>query len=345
MSRDEGLEASPERGIAIESHSSEPARASPAITARIQGYRSEVDPLPQITDTTRLNLQFSPMTTPRIIQDPAELDASAGGCFVPTMGALHEGHLSLIRAAARKGVPVITSIFVNPTQFAPNEDFSAYPRPLDRDIQLAADAGTDIVYLPSESSLYPEGRLASVDLANGFPIPDVARQPQLEDAGRPHFFGGVCLVVARLLDQVRPSATVFGEKDWQQLQVIRAMVAGDDRFAGIEVIPGPTVRESDGLAMSSRNTFIPPTERERARGLSRALDAAESATTPAEAESLMRATLKSHELTVEYAVIREPERLLPVADLSQPTRAIITARLEFDGGTVRLLDNRAMPIV
>ena len=284
------------------------------------------------------------MTTPRIIQNPAELADSAGSCFVPTMGALHDGHLSLIRAAARNGAPVITSIFVNPTQFAPGEDFSAYPRPLDRDIQLAAAAGTDIVYLPSETSLYPEGRLASVDLADTFPIPDVARQPQLEDAGRPHFFGGVCLVVARLLDQVRPSAAVFGEKDWQQLQVIRAMVAGDHRFAGIEVIPGPTVRESDGLAMSSRNTFIPPSERERARGLSRALDAAESAKTPAEAESLMRATLKSHDLAVEYAVVRDPECLLPVADLSQPTRAIITARLNFDGGTVRLLDNRAMPI-
>ncbi|MDA0294723.1 MAG: pantoate--beta-alanine ligase [Planctomycetota bacterium] len=286
-----------------------------------------------------------PMTAPRIIQNPAELDDLVGGCFVPTMGALHEGHLSLIRAAARIGGPVITSIFVNPTQFAPSEDFDAYPRPVDRDIQVAGEAGTDAVYLPSESSLYPEGRHASVDLAARLPLPDVARLPQLEDAGRPHFFGGVCLVVARLLDQVRPSATVFGEKDWQQFQVIRAMVAGDARFAGIEVIPGPIVREPDGLAMSSRNVYIPPAHREQARGLTHALDAAKSATTPTEAEALMRATLEDHRLAVEYAVIRAPETLMPVADLSRPTRAIITARLDFDGGSVRLLDNRAMPLV
>lgn len=284
------------------------------------------------------------MTAPRIIQNPAELDALAGGCFVPTMGALHEGHLSLIRAAARSGSQVITSIFVNPTQFAPNEDFDAYPRPVDRDIKLAGEAGSDAVYLPSESSLYPEGREASIDLAASLPIPEVAKRPQLEDAGRPHFFGGVCLVVARLLEQVRPSAAVFGEKDWQQLQVIRAMVASDARFQGIEVIPGPIVRERDGLAMSSRNASIPSTHRERARGLADALDAAESAKTPADAESAMRTTLEAHQLAMEYAVIRDSETLMPVADLSRPTRAIIAASLDFDGGSVRLLDNRAIPI-
>lgn len=285
------------------------------------------------------------MTEPRIIQNPVELEALAGGCFVPTMGALHEGHLSLIREAARHQGPVITSIFVNPTQFAPNEDFDAYPRSLDRDVRLAGEAGTDVVYLPAESSLYPEGRAASRTTAAGLPIPNVAKHPQLEDAGRPHFFGGVCLVVARLLEQARPSATVFGEKDWQQLQVIRAMIADDAKFDDIEVIPGPIVRESDGLAMSSRNAYIPPADRLRARGLSLALDAAEKATTPDEAETLMRATLEAHQLTVEYAVIRDPESLMPVTDLNRPTRAIITAGLDFEGGSVRLLDNRAMPLV
>jgi pantoate--beta-alanine ligase len=285
------------------------------------------------------------MTQPRIIENPAELDALAGGCFVPTMGALHDGHLSLIREAARHQGPVVTSIFVNPTQFAPNEDFDAYPRPLDRDVRLAGEAGADVVYLPSESCLYPEGRAASRTTAAGLSVPDVAKHPQLEDAGRPHFFGGVCLVVARLLEQVRPSATVFGEKDWQQLQVIRAMVAGDAKFDGIEVIPGPIVRESDGLAMSSRNAYIPPAHRPRARGLSLALDAAEKATTSEEAEALMRSTLEAHRLEVEYAVIRDSESLMPVTDLSRPTRAIITASLDFEVGSVRLLDNRAMPLV
>ncbi len=285
------------------------------------------------------------MTQPRIIENPAELEALAGGCFVPTMGGLHDGHLSLIREAARRQGPVVTSIFVNPTQFAPDEDFDAYPRPLDRDVRLAGEAGTDVVYFPSESCLYPEGRAASKTTAAGLSVPGVAKHPQLEDAGRPHFFGGVCLVVTRLLEQIRPSATVFGEKDWQQLQVIRAMVAGDAKFDGIEVIAGPIVRESDGLAMSSRNAYIPPAHRPRARGLSLALDAAENATTPEEAETLMRSTLETHRLEVEYAVIRDSESLMPVTDLSRPTRAIITATLDFEVGSVRLLDNRAMPLV
>ncbi len=280
------------------------------------------------------------MKRPEIVETPDRLSAVAGGTFVPTMGALHEGHLSLIRLARSFDRPVIVSIFVNPTQFGPGEDFDRYPRTMDADVELATEAGADVIYAPSAATVYPEGvgHVASV------PLPPVATDPGLEDAGRPHFFTGVCEVVGRLFDQVRPSMAIFGEKDWQQLQVIRAMVASDPRFKDIDVRPGPIVRDPDGVAMSSRNAYIPEDARPRARGLVTALEMIRGTRDAGEAESTMRAVLESHSLDVEYAVIRDAETLHPPATPDRPCRAIITARLDFDGGTVRLLDNGPFPL-
>lgn len=280
------------------------------------------------------------MKRPEIVESPGRLSAVAGGTFVPTMGALHEGHLSLIRLARSLGRPVITSIFVNPTQFGPDEDFDRYPRTIDADVELATEAGTDVVYAPSAETIYPDG----VDQPASVALPAVATDPGLEDAGRPHFFAGVCDVVGRLFDQVRPSVAIFGEKDWQQFQVIRAMVASDPRFKDIEVRPGPIVRDPDGVAMSSRNAYIPDDARPRARGLVTALEATRGTRDPIDAESRMRAALESHGLEVEYAVIRDAETLLAPSTPDRPCRAIITARLDFDGGSVRLLDNGPFPL-
>lgn len=284
------------------------------------------------------------MSTPRIIHDPDVLESLHGGTFVPTMGALHEGHLSLVREARRRGGPVVVSVFVNPTQFAPGEDFDAYPRGLDRDAALAAEAGADAIFAPSAASMYPEGPEAAVAAAAAFPLPDVAQAPGLEDADRPRFFGGVCLVVDRLLRQVRPSAAIFGEKDWQQLQVVDAMVRSDESLANIEIVPGAIVRDPDGLAMSSRNSRIPPEERDRALGLPRALQVAHAAQHPDTAERLMVETLEAHGLEVGYAVVRDPRSLGPVQGFEEPTRGLVAATLRWDGGSVRLIDNRAMTV-
>lgn len=284
------------------------------------------------------------MGSPRIIHHPDQLAEFEGNAFVPTMGALHEGHLSLMRRAAAIGTPVIASIFVNPTQFAPGEDFESYPRGLDRDAGLAAAAGAEIVYAPSAATMYPEGPEAAVEAAAAFPLPAVATRPGLEDADRPRFFGGVCLVVERLLRQVRPKVAVFGEKDWQQLQVVTAMVRDTPDLASIAIDPAPIVRDPDGLAMSSRNTRIPPEERDRALGVARALQVAHAAQHPDTAEQLMRETLEAHDLEVDYAVVRDPATLGPVRDFTRPTRALVAARLAWDGGSVRLIDNAPMTV-
>ena len=280
------------------------------------------------------------MKRPEIVESPDGLSAVTGGTFVPTMGALHEGHLSLIRLARTFGRPVITSIFVNPTQFGPGEDFDRYPRTMNTDVELATEAGTDVIYAPSAATVYPDG----VDHDAPVPLPAVATDPGLEDAGRPHFFAGVCDVVGRLFEQVRPRAAIFGEKDWQQLQVIRAMVADDPRFDDIEILPGPIVRDPDGVAMSSRNAYIPEDARPRARGLVAALEAIRGIGNPADAETSMRMVLKAHSLDIEYAVIRDAETLRPPSTPDRPGRAIITARLDFEGGSVRLLDNGPFPL-
>ena len=275
------------------------------------------------------------------IHDPASLAPFAGCALVPTMGALHEGHGSLIRRMRGRGMPVVATVFVNPTQFGPREDFAKYPRTLDADVALAERCGADAVFAPAAEDIYPDGLDAARTQADAWALPAVAREPGLEDACRPGHFGGVCQVVARLLDLTRPALAVFGEKDWQQLRVLADMVTGSPgRWGGLRVEAAPTVREPDGLAMSSRNRYLRPEQRDQALGLVRALQVAASAQHPPTAEALMRQTLKQHGLAVDYAVVRDASTLLPVRGFERPTRALIAARLD----TVRLIDNMAMPI-
>jgi pantoate--beta-alanine ligase len=277
----------------------------------------------------------------RIIEDPAELAASdlAGCGFVPTMGALHAGHGSLVTRAQKDGRPVVVSIFVNPTQFGPSEDYARYPRTLDSDCALLEPLGAAAVFVPSVEAIYPRGLEAARVEATAIALPRVATEPRLEDACRPTHFGGVALVVGRLFDLVRPSAAYFGEKDYQQLRLIEDMVEADRaRFGGLRVVPCPTIRESDGLAMSSRNRYL--SANERAIALSRAIQVAHAAQRVETAERLMRETLESFGLEVEYAVVRDARSLLPVPGFERPTRALIAARL----GSTRLIDNAPMTV-
>lgn len=280
-----------------------------------------------------------------VVTEPAALAPFHGCAFVPTMGALHDGHLALVERAKQAGLPVCVSIFVNPTQFGPNEDLAKYPRTLDADLERCVRAGVAVAYVPTVAAIYPEGIEAANALATTLPLPAVATAPGLEDRCRPGHFAGVQLVVGRLFDHVRPRLACFGEKDWQQLKLVEAMVRSEpQRWPGLAIVPGPTLRESDGLAMSSRNRYLRAEDRERALGIRRALQIAHSAQRPATAERLMRETLADHGFEIDYAVVREPETLLPVEDLARPTRALIAARLAWPGGGVRLLDNAAMTV-
>jgi pantoate--beta-alanine ligase len=277
----------------------------------------------------------------RIVYDTAGLAPFAGCVFVPTMGALHEGHFTLVREAAKLAstlparTPVVVSVFVNPTQFNDPGDLDRYPRTLEADARGCAAAGADAVFAPPVDVIYPPGEPAPAPS-----LPDVATRPGLEDARRPGHFAGVCQVVSRLFALVRPSAALFGEKDWQQLQVITAMVR--EGALPVRIIPVPTVREPDGLAMSSRNVFLTPAERPRAAALWKALRAAGAQPTPAAAETAMAATLTAAGLEIEYAVVRDAATLLPVTSASPaaPARALIAVRL----GAVRLIDNAPWPM-
>lgn len=258
------------------------------------------------------------------------------GCvLVPTMGALHAGHADLVRRgaalAADRGLSAgcVVSIFVNPTQFNDPADYARYPKTLEADLEACREAGAAAVYCPEVADIYPNGTAEESPSAS---LPEVARLPGLEDRFRPGHFAGVCRVVHRLFELVRPTAAIFGEKDWQQLQVIRAMT--QERGLAIEIVPHETVRESDGLAMSSRNRFLTPDDRMRGLAISRALRAARSATTPRDAEQVMRLELAAagiHE--PDYAVVRHAHTLME--SRQGPWRALITARV----GSVRLLDN------
>lgn len=266
------------------------------------------------------------------------------GCrLVPTMGALHEGHASLIRSAASvpDGRPVVATIFVNPTQFGPREDFSKYPRTLEADLRLAEAAGADAVFVPDAETIYPQGLEAARSEAEAWPLPPIATEPRLEDAARPGHFGGVCQVVGRLFELCRPATAHFGQKDFQQLRVITEMVVrSTGRWGSLRIAAEPTVRERDGLAMSSRNRYLSAERRDTALGVYRALQMAMSAQRPATAEALMRETLEQHGFEVDYAVVRDAHTLLPVTGLETPCRALIAARLP----EVRLIDNMAMPV-
>jgi pantoate--beta-alanine ligase len=277
----------------------------------------------------------------RLVHDADTLAPLAGCILVPTMGALHEGHASLVRRAAGRGAPVVVTVFVNPTQFAPHEDFARYPRTLDADVEIARAAGADAVFAPPPEAIYPRGLEAARAEAAALALPDAATKPGLEDAFRPGHYGGVCQVVARLFDLARPARAIFGEKDWQQWRVLDGMVAADPaRWPGLAMEVSPTVREPDGLAMSSRNRYLRPEQREQALGLVRALQVAASAQHPATAERLMRETLEDHGLAVDYAVVRDDRTLLPVGGFERPTRGLVAARLD----TVRLIDTMALPV-
>lgn len=255
--------------------------------------------------------------------------------FVPTMGALHEGHAVLIRHAAGwcashppRGACVV-SIFVNPTQFNDPKDFDRYPKTLEEDVLLSQAAGATYIYAPSVEDVYPSG-----ELTRPISLPGVAMQPSLEDAHRPGHFEGVYRVVRRLFEIVKPQAAFFGEKDWQQLQLIIAMV-GQEKMP-IEIVPVPTVREPSGLAMSSRNRFLSSADMSKALAISQALRAATQNHDINQAEQDMMTCLAQHGITPEYATIREAASLLkPQEGFRGPYRALIAAKV----GNVRLIDN------
>lgn len=280
----------------------------------------------------------------RVIETGSECASIHGGALVPTMGALHDGHASLIRQAATLGLPVTVTVFVNPTQFGAGEDFDRYPRTLESDLRISEASGAAAVFVPSVDEIYPRGADAARSEAAALALPPVAREPGLEDACRPGHFGGVAQVVARLFALTQPRVSVFGEKDFQQLRLIECMAADPAACPGVppglRIVRGPTVREHDGLAMSSRNRYLEAGQRDAALGLYRALQASMAAQRVATAELLMRGTLEEHGLEVEYAAIRDAQTLMPVQDFSRPTRALIAARL----GRVRLIDNMACPV-
>ena len=289
----------------------------------------------------------------RIIEDPAELSSlSLRRCgFVPTMGALHEGHGSLVKLAAAGGRPVVVSIFVNPTQFGPKEDYARYPRTLDSDCALLEPLGVAAVFVPSVEAIYPRGLEAARVESAALALPDVATMPGLEDSCRPGHLAGVALVVGRLFDLVGASAAYFGEKDFQQLRLVEDMVEGGvegmveadrARFGGLKIVRCATIREKDGLAMSSRNRYLSADERIAALALSRALQLARAAERVKDAEAAMHEVLVSCGLETEYAVVRDARTLMPVDESTtavvRPTRALIAARL----GHTRLIDNASM---
>jgi pantoate--beta-alanine ligase len=250
--------------------------------------------------------------------------------FVPTMGALHEGHLSLVDLAGQNADKVVVSIFVNPTQFAPHEDLDAYPRTEGEDAAKLADHPANLIFAPNANEMYPEGYDLSVSV--GGP------SEGLESDARPHFFGGVATVVAKLFVAVAPDVAVFGEKDYQQLQVVKKLVR--DLGLPIEIVPGTTTREWDGLAMSSRNAYLSGDERKRASQLYAALnEVAHQLKDGAgidDAREAGRAILREAGFgPIDYLEVRDAASLKPIETVTAPARILAAAKL----GTTRLIDN------
>jgi pantoate--beta-alanine ligase len=251
--------------------------------------------------------------------------------LVPTMGALHDGHVSLVRLARRRATRVVVSIFVNPAQFAPSEDFGSYPRTWKADVARLAAEDVDLIWNPDVKAMYPDGFATRI-------VPEGPAIVGLEDRFRPHFFGGVATVVGKLFTQVRPDFAIFGEKDFQQLRVVTRMAR--DLDLGVKVIGSRTVRERDGLAMSSRNVYLSPQERGTAPVLYRAMK--ESAKRLRAGDDIEAAMAGGAELitnagfVLDYFEARHAETLAPISSVKDgPIRILVAARL----GNTRLIDN------
>jgi pantoate--beta-alanine ligase len=275
-----------------------------------------------------------------ILRSPAEMQAFARTvrkagkriAFVPTMGYLHRGHVSLLEEGRRRGDVLVLSIFVNPTQFGPKEDLSRYPRDLDGDLAKARSVGTDIAFVPEPGDMYPPGFQTYVQVRD-LELP-------LCGASRPGHFIGVATVVLKLFQIVRPHVALFGEKDFQQLQVLKRMVR--DLNLEVEVVGLPIIREPDGLALSSRNAYLSPEERQRALALSRGLGAAREAFAGGERraeELLARARAQLGAVTrLDYLELRDAETLATVERVERPAVLAVAAFV----GTTRLIDNQQL---
>jgi pantoate--beta-alanine ligase len=254
--------------------------------------------------------------------------------LVPTMGALHQGHLALVRLARRRARKVIVSIFVNPAQFAPNEDLASYPRNLAADLAALAGSGADLAWVPATETMYPPGFASRI-------VPGGPASAGLEDKFRPHFFAGVATVVAKLLLQCRPDIAIFGEKDYQQLKVVTSLA--NDLDLGVKIVGAPIVRESDGLAMSSRNAYLSAQERVVAPTLFSVLaDCAGKIAHGAELAGVIEQGRKEVEragFVLDYLEARNADTLRPLASAQDgPIRLLVAARL----GHTRLIDNVAV---
>jgi pantoate--beta-alanine ligase len=251
--------------------------------------------------------------------------------LVPTMGALHAGHLSLIDAARRRAPHVAVSIFVNPTQFGHNEDFNRYPRPLEQDLARCQTNGVDLVFAPAVEEVYPP---ATTDIVVDLP----SLSTVLEGKHRPGHFKGVCQVVAKLFNILRPNIAFFGQKDYQQLRIIAAMVEALNM--DIEIVGCPTIRDPDGMAMSSRNAYLSPEEREKALAISRALGIAQGEfrsgvrQTNRLLTTMQKVILEKH-LMIDYVAAVDATSLKPVEVINLPTVLAVAARV----GKTRLIDN------
>jgi pantoate--beta-alanine ligase len=272
------------------------------------------------------------VTTVTALRAALETRRSGSIGMVPTMGALHHGHLSLVKEARKDAETVLVSIFVNPTQFAPTEDFGAYPRTLDQDLaKLSGQA--DIVFMPSAKEMYPDGFATSITVGG----PALG----LESDFRPHFFGGVATVVARLLIAAEPDLAVFGEKDYQQLLVVKQLVR--DLALPVEIMAAPTLREADGLAMSSRNAYLNAEERQVAGQLNLVLKQAVAAARGsgdlrAVEGAAVEALWKAGFSQVDYVAIRDAATLDHITNLERPARILAAAKI----GKTRLIDNMSV---
>ena len=280
----------------------------------------------------------------RIIESVFEMQQTAAAwrregkriALVPTMGFLHEGHLCLARAVRQRADVVVLSVFVNPVQFGPAEDLERYPRDLEHDVELAEGAGVDVVFAPAVGGMYPEGYQTYVEVTS------VTRP--LCGRNRPVHFRGVTTVVTKLFNIVKPHAAIFGEKDYQQLVTVRRM-AGDLNM-DIEILGLPTVREPDGLAMSSRNKYLSADQRRRALRLSASLENAQTLLDSGERQSgrvlaEVRATLgESEDMEIDYAELRDPETLEEVFEVQGPVLLALAVRF----GATRLIDNRVLKL-